>query len=215
MKTRLTLVSNNTAAQVLRFRITLLGIKPPIWRIIEVLADCTFWDLHCAIQDAVGWQNMHLFEFELGGTGRRRLGSTRIGVPIDDAFMPEMTELLPAWKAQVVARLGDVNAKARYVYDFGDGWEHDVTLEAIAPVQPGVRYPRCDAGERRGPPEDVGGPPGFEQFLEAMADAGHAEHAEYRAWIGRRWDPDAFDPRKVKFGDPKVRLRRLMKELGG
>ena len=73
----------------------------------------------------------------------------------------------------------------------------------------GTRYPRCLAGERACPPEDVGGPGGYEIFLEALADPEHAEHDEYQRWIGGSFDPELFDPEKVRFESPARRLREV------
>jgi hypothetical protein len=94
-------------------------------------------------------------------------------------------------------RLGDVlhRPKARlvYEYDFGDGWEHELVLEAAVAATPGKRYPLVLAGKRRCPPEDVGGIPGYYHFLEVMADPKHPEHRDMREWWGASFDPEAFD----------------------
>jgi len=91
-----------------------------------------------------------------------------------------------------------------YTYDFGDWWEHDVLVEEVAPADPMTRYPVCTDGEHACPPEDVGGPEGYAEFLAAMGDPAHPRHDEVREWIGRRYDPNAFDPERAT-----VLLRRL------
>jgi hypothetical protein len=88
----------------------------------------------------------------------------------------------------VVSRVG---TRMVYVYDFGDDWRHDVLLEAILLPEPDQQYPRCIAGERRGPPEDVGGPPGYQDYLEALANPKHEEHETWLQWRGR-FDSEAF-----------------------
>jgi hypothetical protein len=98
-------------------------------------------------------------------------------------------------------------ATARYEYDFGDGWQHEVTLEAIVPAQAGRRYPICLAGERACPPEDCGGVPGYENLLEVMRDPEHEEYESMLQWVGGRFTPERFDPRTVKFDDPRKRWK--------
>jgi Plasmid pRiA4b ORF-3-like protein len=80
-----------------------------------------------------------------------------------------------------------------YEYDFGDGWEHVVLLEKVLPPEQGVDYPRCTAGKRACPPEDVGGVWGYESFLETIRDPSHPEHDDMLEWAGGEFDPEQFD----------------------
>ncbi len=84
-----------------------------------------------------------------------------------------------------------------YTYDFGDNWEHILEIEKTFSPDKSVRYPVCLAGARAGPPEDVGGIPGYENFLQALADPNHPEHDEYLKWIGGSFDPEAFNADEV------------------
>ena len=88
----------------------------------------------------------------------------------------------------------------RYNYDFGDYWQHALVIEETLPPQEGVRYPVCLAGARACPPEDVGGTPGYENFLEALRHPKHPEHNEYLEWIGGAFDSEAFDVDEVNQG---------------
>ncbi len=185
---------------VLQLKVALRDIRPPIWRRIQVPATYTFWDLHVAVQDAMGWQDYHLHQFTLGA---KRQTSIVIGIP-DDEF-PSGRQTLPGWKVPVTRHLSVPGDKARYEYDFGDGWEHDVTLEGLLSADVGPTYPRCVAGRRACPPEDCGGPFGYGEFLEAIADPTHDRHADLLEWIGGSFDPEAFDPAAVEFDDPKER----------
>lgn len=83
-----------------------------------------------------------------------------------------------------------------YEYDFGDGWRHEILFEGFPPKQKGQNYPVCLEGERACPPEDVGGPWGYAEYLDAMADPNHERHEEFVDWRGP-FDPEAFDPKKA------------------
>jgi len=190
------------SAYVLQFRIELLGTDPPIWRRIQVSSESTFWDLHVAIQDAMGWQDYHLHQFSLLGT------EDRIGTPLDG----EPSEILPAWELRVEGYLAYGKPLALYEYDFGDSWFHEIRFETSMRSDGRRKYPCCLAGARQCPPEDCGGVGGYVEFLEAVSNPKHPEHRRYLEWIGRPFDPEAFDARKVRFSDPKVRLDRM---LGG
>lgn len=192
------------AREIFVFHVQLDDIAPAIWRRLELRRDRTFWHLHCAIQDAMPWEDKHLHEFEFSAGDT----TSRIGLPSDE--FPGEREILPGWKTPLADWFVKAPSRCRYCYDFGDDWIHTVTLEAIRPAEPGGRYPRCPAGERRCPPEDVGGPHGYQLFLEAMSDPAHEEHQSYRDWIGWDWDPEWFRPRDVFFSSAE----RLLREYG-
>ena len=118
-----------TAIEVLRVRVTLREVQPPVWREIEVPGSFTFWDLHVALQDALGWQDYHLHAFHVAVPGVSR--PLEIGIP-DPDVPAQMAECLAGWLLPVRSLLhqGD---RATYLYDFGDGWEHEVVCEGIAP----------------------------------------------------------------------------------
>ncbi len=188
------------AEAVLQIKVTLRDIRPPIWRRIQVPASYNFWDLHVAIQDAMGWSDYHLHEFRLPAKGK---ASIFIGIPDED--FPSGRQTLPGWKVPVTRYLSVAGDMMRYEYDFGDGWEHDVILEGILSADPDAAYPRCIAGRRACPPEDCGGPFGYAEFLEAIADPNHERHEELVGWVGGQFDPGAFRPEAVEFDDPEER----------
>lgn len=190
---------------VLQVRATLADVKPKVWRRLHVPSDCTFWDLHVAIQDAMGWLDYHLHSWKIVKGARKT--KAEFGIPDDDPF-PGMPTVLPDWEASVMAWLTTPGHQALYTYDFGDNWEMLVELEALLGAERGVRYPRCVDGARAGPPEDVGGVPGYADFLDALADPTHARHDELREWIGGEFDAAAFDATRIQFDDPQVRWRR-------
>jgi len=186
---------------VYQFKITLKGIKPPIWRRIQIPETYTFWALHVAIQDAMGWGDYHLHEFEVvyPSTGLK----VNIGIP-DEEFG---REILPGWKHKITDYFSMENQSANYVYDFGDNWEHKIQLEKILPRDENIQYPVCTAGKRACPPEDCGGVWGYEEFLEAIRDPQHEQHEEMLEWIGGKFDPEHFYPEEVIFEDPDERLK--------
>ena len=190
--------------QVYQFKITLKGTKPPIWRRILVPETYTFWDLHVAIQDAMGWEDYHLHEFTLLSpkTGRK----VKIGIPSDED-VDYGWEVLAEWNQKIAHYFSSENSKADYVYDFGDGWEHSIKLEKILPRETGVAYPRCIDGRGACPPEDCGGIGGYAEFLEAIGDPANELHEDMLDWVGGSFDPEDFNPSEVKFDDPAKRFK--------
>jgi len=169
-----------TSSAVYHLRLMLRDIEPPIWRLIEVPAQITLVQLHGVIQIVMGWLDYHLHEFRIGGV--------RYGSPdshLDDDTVDERRR-----------RLADLAPTAdtvfEYAYDFGDSWEVEVRVEAIEAAGRGG-YPKLLDGARSAPPEDVGGTPGYEHFLEVIADPTHEEHEDLVDWIGFEFDPEWLD----------------------
>jgi hypothetical protein len=163
---------------VYQVKITLANVKPPIWRRVEV-EDCSLLDLHEIIQVCMGWDGGHLWCFEIGGQ--------QYGEDIGGDL-----EMQPAAKVRL-SQLVRGGKKFKYVYDFGDNWEHLIQIEKVLEADPTVEYPRCVNGSRHGPPEDCGGPWGYADFLEAIQNPDHPEHEEMLDWVGGEFDPEAFD----------------------
>jgi pRiA4b ORF-3-like protein len=193
--------------RILQFKITLEGIAPPIWRRIQVPADYTFWDLHVAIQDAMGWDDCHLHQFVFHGEDESSY--VYLGIPDDEGVEGE-ADILPGWEYRVIDQLERPGDCVVYEYDFGDAWEHAILLEEILPPARGGRYPRCVAGERACPPEDCGGAHGYARLLAVLRDPKHKAHEELLAWVGGSYDPEAFSPGLVKFHDPRRRLKAIL-----
>ncbi|MBE0447209.1 MAG: plasmid pRiA4b ORF-3 family protein [Actinobacteria bacterium] len=189
--------------KVYQFKISLKGITPLVWRRIQVPATYNFWDLHVAIQDAMGWLDYHLHDFHLDDpvTGKQ----TRIGMILDELDPFDDYDVVPEKSQYILSWFLAENATARYLYDFGDCWEHEVKLEKILPKEKGASYPRCIAGERACPPEDVGGVSGYEQFLDAINDANNEDHERMLEWVGGSFDPEYFNAQEVSFDNPDER----------
>lgn len=189
---------------VYQFKITLRDIRPPIWRRIQVPETYTFWDLHMAIQNAMGWLNYHIHEFEIVDPASGSM--VNIGIP-DDMFG---TGVLPGWREKIADYFSMENPKANYTYDFGDNWEHKIQLEKILPREKDVNYPICVKGKRACPPEDCGGVWGYAELLEAIKDPSHESHEELLEWLGENFDPEHFDANEVTFDDPDEILKKVL-----
>ncbi len=184
------------------FKVSLLEIKPKIWREIEVPANYSFWDLHVAIQDAMGWLDYHLHLFRICNpeTGENE----EIGIPDEEGFFDDFP-MLPGWEIAIADYFTDPGEKAVYEYDFGDGWEHEILLKGIAVKEKGAKYARCLAGKRACPPEDCGGTLGYERLLRIIKNPKHEEHERMMEWLGGEYDPARFDADSVEFDNPKKR----------
>jgi hypothetical protein len=183
--------SKREEAKSLQFKIQLKGIKkPPVWRRVTVPSNYSFYDLHLIIQKAFGWWNSHLFQFSEKG-----FGSYQIITEIYDEFEPDFNEQIPAKEIKISDVFKREKQKFVYIYDFGDSWEHDITLEKINTEK--SRYPSLLDGKGKCPPEDCGGVWGYEGFKEIMADKKHPEYAEYSEWCGleddEEWNPNELD----------------------
>ena len=188
----------------LRFRVELQEILPTIWREIEVPSSCSFWDLHVAIQDVMGWLDYHLHAFRVEDPNTSEV--VEIGIPHEELF-EDSVQALAGWETPVLSYLNEPGQLASYEYDFGDSWNHQILLQEIVPREKGARYPRCVGGERACPPEDCGGIWGYEALLEVINDPAHEEHEEMLEWLGGQFDPERFDSATVKFDDPKKRWK--------
>ena len=178
-----------------------------MWRRIQVPEHYSFWDLHVAIQDAMGWQDCHLHEFRLALQPR---GELRIGIP--DPELPDERPCMAGWETPVSGYVTPQMPSALYLYDFGDDWEHEVVYEGLIARDTLARYPRCVDGAGACPPEDCGGVAGYEEFLLAIRNPKHPDHKEMRQWFGGPFNPDAFDPTVVVFDDPSRRWERAFSE---
>jgi hypothetical protein len=198
--------ADKPAATVHQFKVTLDDIRPVIWRRIQLPSEATFWDLHCAVNDAMGWEDAHLHEFQLGN----KRDSQRIGIPAESDSPWGGDDALADWDVPIATHFATPGTSCNYLYDFGDGWTHKIKLEAIAPREPKTRYPRCLDGARACPPEDCGGPPGYERLCATLADPANADedNEELLDWFAD-YDPEAFDPAEVKFHSAARRLKAL------
>lgn len=174
---------------IARIRIELQDIKPKIWRRVDVPLSSTLMALHDVIQLAMGWQESHLFEFNIGG---KVYGAPH---PDDETYERKIYQAKSLRLLTLTERGGD---RFLYIYDLGDNWQHDVTIEAVREGEPDVDYPVFVDGARHGPPEDVGGTSGFIDFLEAVLDPAHHGHLSMVDWYGKTFDPDDIDEKRIR-----------------
>ncbi len=154
-----------------RLRVVLCGVEPAVARVIDVPASAILPELHDLLQAAIGWTDSHLHQF----------------VTPDATYGMEISggEVWPEdQRDEDDARLVDLGSKFEYLYDFGDGWSHDVEV-----LGPGDSAPGCIDGYGACPPEDCGGPGGYTELLDTLADPGHPDHEQMRGWVGNRLRP--------------------------
>jgi yecA family protein len=162
-----------------RLKIRLIDVRPPIWRRVEIASDTKLPDVSRALLAVMGWDDSHLHGFRAHGES--------YGVP-DYDFPSTYRDERRVTLAQLAPRPKD---HFIFDYDFGDGWEHRVVVEAIADADPEARYPRCLAGKRACPPEDCGGPSGYAELLRQLGDPSDEEHEAMLECAGPI-DPEAF-----------------------
>jgi hypothetical protein len=172
--------------EIYQTKVTLQGIKPPIWRRLLVSSDTTLARFHDILQKAMGWTDSHLHMFTING---ERYSAP---MPYDPGHLLEL-DAKDSRRVKLSKLVPDEGFKMRYEYDFGDGWDHVIVIEKILPMIPNTKLPVCITGKRTCPPEDVGGIWGYEEFLDAIHDPNHPEHDEYLDWVGGEFDPEAFD----------------------
>lgn len=175
-----------------QFKIQIKGItKPPVWRRIIVPVNFTFLRFHYVIQAAFGWQDEHLFEFRDKGYA----SSFCIAIPSENNFGFGVATQ-DASKVELCEIVADTTCKLLYVYDFGDEWVHEITLEVVSDERRETAF--CLSGKGCCPPEDCGGIYGYAEMKNVFRTMPGGEEAdEYRDWLGldkdEIWDADAFD----------------------
>ena len=164
---------------IYQLKITLNRISPPIWRRIQVTGDTKLGKLHDILQIVMGWEDDHLHQFVTGNAS--------YGIP--DPDFPDNLRSERNVRLDKIAGQGD---SLSYEYDFGDGWEHTIKVEKVLAPEKDRHYPVCLDGKRACPPEDCGGPWGYQHLLEVLTNPQDEEHEEMLEWCGEDFDPEAF-----------------------
>lgn len=179
----------------LQLHIELRGSKPKIWRRVLVPETITLVKLHAVIQAVFGWSGGHLHEFSVG--------EERFGTP--DPEYDAWGEVRNERTTRLASALGGARTM-NYVYDFGDNWQHRIKVEKTFEPAPAGMLPLCVAGASATPPDDCGGIYGYYDFVAAVSDPQHPEHAEMTEWIGRPWDVAEFDLNRANTWLREVKL---------
>jgi hypothetical protein len=186
---------------IIEIKVTLEYIEPSVTRTLQVTSDIRLDRLHLTLQAAMGWTNSHLYMFQAEGA--------TWGLPDPDFGGDD----LPANKTTLAEVLTDTGARSiRYIYDFGDNWEHQIQIGKVTDAKLGDLYPRLTEISGQCPLEDVGGFPGYEAFLEAMADPKHPEHAHLKEWFGGSFDPITPPADELRFEVLRLAKRWKPKE---
>jgi hypothetical protein len=162
-------------------RVTLLDVSPTVWREVRVPSALPLSTVHAVLQIALGWEDRHLHEW--------RVGDVIYGLSDEDSWGEDLADESSA----LLAEVAPADSVLRYDYDFGDGWEHLVEVLAVVPYDADVPPVACLGGARACPPEDCGGPSGYEHVLDALRDPDDAEHDEVVEWLGDHFDPAEWD----------------------
>lgn len=180
--------------KAMALRIELLEVIPLVWRRVLVPGNWTLANLHHYLQWVMGWTDSHAHEFEL---------DTGLVAPdwwIEEAgSAEEASRYRDEQQVSIAAVVSELGARGvfQYRYDMGDGWEHRIVIESAAASMADLPLPVCVAGENACPPEDVGGPHAYAEFLKILGDRKHEQHDDMVRWIGGVFDPKGFDLNRI------------------
>lgn len=168
---------------IVQIKIKLLGVsKPPVWRRLQLRADTRLDHLHDIIVAAFGWQDYHMHVFTSG--------PEKFGMPDPELGHADERQIS---LGELIGGIGD---RLRYTYDFGDDWEHEIVVEDLLDADPDTHYPLLAAAKGACPPEDCGGPWGYAELKDILADPSHDQHQEMLDWLGLDIT-SAFDPNAI------------------
>lgn len=173
--------SRSKSTQPYQLRLELKGVKPAVWRRIAVPGTIKLSKLHQILLAAMGWQGGHLHEF----------------IFADAMYGEAQEEMEPGVEDESRVSLNKAMAGSNsftWIYDYGDYWEHKIKVERIVDLGVPLETAMCLTGKNACPPEDVGGTPGYAEFLAAIRDPANPEHQTMLQWYGGAFDPSAFDP---------------------
>lgn len=194
--------------KIFEFKLTLLGIEPPIWRRIAVPGGSTFWNLHSAIQDAMQWNGLFMFRFLLPQPESNVM--EWVGYVDEYSTEDDRFYICPAWEMRITEYFTTPGQKCTYAYTPIGTWEFSLVLEAIRPRPAKGAYPHCLDGARACPIENSTHED-YENMLEVLRDPNHPKHETVRKELGSAYNPELFHAKDVRFKDPQARLGIMRK----
>lgn len=191
--------------RAVQLKIILENTKPEVWRRVLIMEGSSLRTLHYLIQDVFWWKGYHSYMFKIG----------------DDEFSDPEFDTGQGWLDDSKSKVGKVVEKFsefNFIYDFGDWWSHKITFEGFVEADLKEKYPVCIDGKNAAPPEDVGGPPGFEEFKTAIKDKRHERYEEFLEWYDggmfqKDFKVDWFDLEITNFRIGRREKPRLLKAV--
>ena len=187
-------------SEIFQIKVKIKYSEPPIWRRILISDEINFLDLHEILQGAFNWENCHLYQFDID----KKIG---IGPPPNPAFDYSFPDTLDASAVLVKTYLKKEKQKIEYTYDFGDSWEHEITLEKILPIAADQKYPLCIKGALNGPLEDSGGMWGHSSRMKVLKNPKHKDYDEVKEWMDAGGDDDEYDPNHFSLEEINDRIQ--------
>jgi hypothetical protein len=179
---------------IFQLKVTLKDVKPSIWRRIQIKDNINFLELSTIIQISMGWTGKYSHVFVIK--------NEEIGF-IDDVCNSKNYRIKKYFYKEGI--------KFIYEYDFQDGWEHDIELEKILPVEELKTYPICIEGKRNCPPERCGGPWAYEDLIDIIKDKKNPEHKDRIQSLGD-FKPEKFDI--ISVNNKLQNYKTIMKDIG-
>lgn len=170
--------------KVYEIKISLLNTEPLVWRKILAHEFVELQDLHMLIQMSMGWEANHMYSFDINGKSYTDAISS-LEMKSHNSEGVELSKVLGTSKT------------FKYTYDFGDNWVHSIEIANELEHDPRMQYPICIAGENACPPEDCGGPYGFQELKSTLAGKDSKNKDELLTWLGGFYNPSTFDPNFV------------------
>lgn len=165
------------------FKIDLINTEPLMSRTIKVSSETTLYLMHHIIQTVMGWGNRHLYEFYINNL---RFADSRL---VDEEY-GDVIDVKTVLVEDVFPKTG---VTAIYLYDFGDGWKHQLELIEISNAPQNELLPSFVSGLNTCPPEDCGGTFRYRELLEILTDPSHEEYESIVEWLGPKFNPYTFN----------------------
>jgi Plasmid pRiA4b ORF-3-like protein len=176
---------------IIQLKISLNHSKPLIWRQILITKETTFFELHHIIQIAMGWDNYHMFEFDLEGY---RIGEIDEEEKNNGYGSDQVSDCREVTLGDLITQQKEI---INYLYDFGDNWRHEIKVERFLNIDNATLYPTCIGGQMNCPPEDCCGIHSFYNCIEVLKNKKHPDYKDIAEWFAKRYNPTKFDKEKV------------------